>query len=297
MPPRDRATKRNVWIYNAATGDQLGGLYQAGSITQASFISMVHILIVAEKPVEIRHRVGGYLLEKCNIPLAKGEYDLSLEGSITLSDEPWVPHLITHATSGRDGEFRAGVRERDGKCVMSGVVNLESDIDVWDGFDACHIVPLHLESWFKEHNYGRWITDEISGSKINSPQNGLLLSVSLHQKFNSYTVSVDPDDGYKIVCFSRDSFKVDGRVLDPVCINRDHMYAVPDQLLRWHFRQSVLANMRGAGEPIFEHDFPPGTDQLVEMQEEPMAQLRFEILLADRSRGHVQPTNTSEQGD
>ncbi|KAF1809924.1 hypothetical protein P152DRAFT_516342 [Eremomyces bilateralis CBS 781.70] len=31
-----------------------------------------------------------------------------------------------------------------------------------------------------------------------------------------------------------------------------------DSLLRWHFRQAVLANMRDAGEPIFEHDFPPG---------------------------------------
>lgn len=30
-----------------------------------------------------------------------------------------------------------------------------------------------------------------------------------------------------------------------------------DQLLRWHFRQAVLANMRGAGEPVFENDFPP----------------------------------------
>jgi hypothetical protein len=37
---------------------------------------------------------------------------------------------------------------------------------------------------------------------------------------------------------------------------------VSDQLLRLHFRQSVLANMRGAGEPVFEHDFPPGTDML-----------------------------------
>ena len=29
---------------------------------------------------------------------------------------------------------------------------------------------------------------------------------------------------------------------------------VPDPLLRWHFRQSVLANMGGNGEPIFEND-------------------------------------------
>lgn len=26
---------------------------------------------------------------------------------------------------------------------------------------------------------------------------------------------------------------------------------------RWHFRQAVLANMRGAGQPVFENDFPP----------------------------------------
>ena len=29
-----------------------------------------------------------------------------------------------------------------------------------------------------------------------------------------------------------------------------------DQVLGWHFRQAVLANMRGQGEPIFESDFP-----------------------------------------
>jgi hypothetical protein len=33
-----------------------------------------------------------------------------------------------------------------------------------------------------------------------------------------------------------------------------------DELLRWGFRQAVLANMKGAGEPVFEHDFPPGSD-------------------------------------
>lgn len=33
-----------------------------------------------------------------------------------------------------------------------------------------------------------------------------------------------------------------------------------DQLLRWHFRQAGLANMKGAGEPVFKHDFPPGSD-------------------------------------
>ena len=35
---------------------------------------------------------------------------------------------------------------------------------------------------------------------------------------------------------------------------------VIDRVLRWHFRQAVLANVRVAGELVFENDFPPGSD-------------------------------------
>ena len=38
-----------------------------------------------------------------------------------------------------------------------------------------------------------------------------------------------------------------------------------DQVLRWHFRQAVLANMRGQGEPVFESDFSPNSDILDEI--------------------------------
>ena len=38
-----------------------------------------------------------------------------------------------------------------------------------------------------------------------------------------------------------------------------------DELLRWDFRQAVLTNMKGAGEPIFEDDFPPGSDMIGEI--------------------------------
>lgn len=46
---------------------------------------------------------------------------------------------------------------------------------------------------------------------------------------------------------------------------------------RWHFRQSVLANMRGAEEPIFESDFPLGTDQIATLRNEPYGKERFEM--------------------
>lgn len=56
--------------------------------------------------------------------------------------------------------------------------------------------------------------------------------------------------------------------------NLAHPYRVCDELLRWHFRQSVLANMRGAGEPAFEHDFPPGMDIMKGIREGPRAKER-----------------------
>ena len=77
---------------------------------------------------------------------------------------------------------------------------------------------------------------------------------------------------------------VDGRTLDPVCRDPANPHRVSDQLLRWHFRQSVLASTRGAGEPIFEHDFT-GEDMMTEIREGPYAQERLEMEFASRLRG------------
>jgi hypothetical protein len=52
-----------------------------------------------------------------------------------------------------------------------------------------------------------------------------------------------------------------------------------DELLRWHFRQSVLANMRGTGEPIFEHNFPPGSDIVGDILGGPIIAERMEVEL------------------
>jgi len=55
-----------------------------------------------------------------------------------------------------------------------------------------------------------------------------------------------------------------------------------DQLLRWHFRQAILTNMRGAGEPQFEHDFPPGSDMIGSILEGPKAAERMQFELFNR---------------
>ena len=55
-----------------------------------------------------------------------------------------------------------------------------------------------------------------------------------------------------------------------------------DQVLRWHFRQAVFANMREAGEPIFELDCPSGTDMVGEILSGPKAAERMEFELFTR---------------
>jgi hypothetical protein len=78
-----------------------------------------------------------------------------------------------------------------------------------------------------------------------------------------------------VVAFDENILGMDGRTLDPVCLVGPN--CVPDQLLQWHFRQSVLANMRGAGEPIFDQDFPPGSDMIGEIMQGPYSKERLEM--------------------
>lgn len=53
----------------------------------------------------------------------------------------------------------------------------------------------------------------------------------------------------------------------------DYPHRSADELLRWHFCQAVLFNMKAAAEPICEHDFPPGSDMLEDIRTGPKQSL------------------------
>ena len=78
----------------------------------------------------------------------------------------------------------------------------------------------------------------------------------------------------------RDSGRIAGTYLDQQFL--DTPDRAVDELLRWHFRQAVLANVKGAGEPIFETDFPPGSDMMGEILNGPKAAQRMEFELFSR---------------
>jgi len=112
-----------------------------------------------------------------------------------------VQRIQSFNVSGREDAFRDGVRARDGRCVISGVVNRRAPLR-WTSFTAAHIFPLEKENLWIQWNYGRWITDmdgTIGVSKINSVQNGFLLREHVHSLFDQYLVSVNPDVS---ICFN-----------------------------------------------------------------------------------------------
>ncbi|KAK9242360.1 HNH endonuclease-domain-containing protein [Lipomyces tetrasporus] len=286
-----RALGRDVHFYIFSEPEKpLGGMRLNPSVTEKNFLSMLGILIVASGPYRVTLRSTGIDLMPTDDALKPGHYDIrpySRKDTISITDEPCIIRILSRTITGRDDIFRARVRERDGKCVISGVVNRDSRWNEWRGFEAAHIFPVSSEEYFVQNGFSRWITNRIGprDTGINSSQNGLLMLSNIHQKFDGFDFSINPDDGYKITCFDSDNFRIDGRTLDPICRDHNNANGVRDELLRWHFRQAVLANMRGAGEPSFEMDFPSGSDMMGEILSGPKAAERMEAELFSRLSG------------
>ncbi|KAI9858594.1 MAG: hypothetical protein M1813_007399 [Trichoglossum hirsutum] len=259
MSAANRSAGRDVHIYDAKDPNTaLGGLVLTNGITNVNFYSIVEIFCIFD---------SNYLLRD--------------EGSITISNEPWLVRTISAASGTRIASFRDAVRERDRRCVITTEEAFDADYGIWRGFEAAHIFPLAYEQHWKDYNYSRWITiPAADGGNINSIQNGMLLRDDIHTLFDGYDISINPNDNYKIVCFRRNGKGIAGKHLDQRFLE-DSSRPV-DQLLHWHFRQAVFANMRGVGEPIFECDFLPGSDIMGEIMSGPKAAELMEFELFNR---------------
>jgi hypothetical protein len=82
------------------------------------------------------------------------------------------------------------------------------------------------------------------------------------------------------VFFNIDTKNLAGKHLDQQLL--DDPQRPVDELLHWHFRQAVLVNMKGVGEPFFEHDFPPGSDVVGQILKGPKSAKRMEAELFGR---------------
>ena len=124
-----------------------------------------------------------------------GLYSLQT-GSITLTEEAPLLRALSLHSGTRIASFRDAVRERDRRCVISGLPVLRPDLWGWGFFEVAHIFPLAYEDHWNKSDYSHWITvppaNESDGS-IHSVQNGMLLTRNMHALFDGYVVSINPD--------------------------------------------------------------------------------------------------------
>ncbi|KAK9364710.1 hypothetical protein V1509DRAFT_572474, partial [Lipomyces kononenkoae] len=99
--------------------------------------------------------------------------------------------------------------------------------------------------------------------------------------FDNFSIAINPDDNYRIITFRDNVFNVGGPLLDPVCRN-PVIIASTMTFCGGTSVKETLANMRGAGEPVFETDFPPGSDMVGEIRNGPDPIKRMEAELFSR---------------
>ena len=125
----------------------------------------------------------------------RGLYSLQT-GSITLTEEAPLLRALSLHSGPRIVSFRDAVRERDRRCVITGMHVHRPDLGIWTCFEVAHIFPLVYEDLWNKSNYSSWTTvppaNESDGS-IHSVQNGILLSANMHALFDAYHVSINPD--------------------------------------------------------------------------------------------------------
>jgi hypothetical protein len=290
MPPLDRSLLRNVEVeFTSSPGITQGGLCAAPNLTKQEFIQMLNVAFIARGGFEVRPASSNTpVAETDDLLFPLGKYFLQpvIAGEqVRKNDERFYPRTLSGMSSTPTTDsFRNQVRHRDGRCVITGQVNLAAHVDMWRGFQAAHIFPRALNDIFCGHGFSQLITYHRS-DPINSPQNGLLLRSDIHELWDDYSLAVNPDNNYRVQSFSPNASQHHGNVLQDVCRLPGDEAGILDALLRWNFQQAVLANMRGAGEPSFEFDFPPGSDMMGEIRAGPQAAERMEAELFGRLHG------------
>jgi hypothetical protein len=173
---------------------------------------MIEILLIFTDTFFLRDE-SGIQIERNDHPLQPGKYYVVATGEFlyhhffynsvvkwyagfaSVNNDPWLIRTISLTTGTRVEAFCDAVRSRDRRCVVTGleVPTIGSDRR-WRGFEAAHVFPLAYEGHWIEHNYDRWITiPPETGGTINSVQNGLLLRSDIHELFDNYDFSINPD--------------------------------------------------------------------------------------------------------
>ncbi|KAK9364937.1 hypothetical protein V1509DRAFT_661295 [Lipomyces kononenkoae] len=261
----NRSFGRDIFIYLASDlAVSIGGGFTNPTFTKTTFLDSLDVLITHDSPLGV-YKISNdrKQIQRTQDPLLPGDYEVESDGYIEVTDSKYYHRtssaMSSLSASGRVRSFPAAVRDRDRKCVITGLSMTQRELfqQRWTKYETAHIFPVALEAILPNYSFGKLaVLDELDGT-VNSPQNGLLLQRTVHGLFDQYEISINPNDEYRIT--------------------PGHPHHVNDNILFWHFQQAVLANMRGAGEPIFDEDIPRGSDALDAIRSAPAQRMEFEL--------------------
>ncbi|TFK63077.1 hypothetical protein BDN72DRAFT_338246 [Pluteus cervinus] len=263
---------RNIQVYDGRCRLEVAGCWQFGRTTIATFYQWLDVALIGS--ITLFHCANRKDLP-LGEPLDRKSTELMATGTYVILDDERLPANIGYLfdkplpreNSADDPQtpgynsFVSRVRARDRRCCFTGEAVIGEN---FTGFEVAHIFPLgQLKKW-KRRDMQRFITDpEVADDeKMNSVQQGFLVSSSVYELFKDYQLGVNPDDGYRITDFAgRDGEPtLDGKIFYVADDVPEYFRPSPD-LLREHYRQCILACINGpfifpAPEP--EEYFVPG---------------------------------------
>ncbi|KDQ12261.1 hypothetical protein BOTBODRAFT_146746 [Botryobasidium botryosum FD-172 SS1] len=269
---------RNVTVFSGGSGELLAGFWQHGAVTIKIFYDMLTFILIFD-PYELAE-VGWALFNDCGerlrqsdaTPLPLGVYRINrADGTpcdVALTDEQYRKRTRSKNSSSITPRvsFKTRIRERDKRCVVSGEPVRRGR---YDAFIATHIFPVaHQISWM-ELEFASQIQDHhpsAGENRINSIQNGMLLSSDIASLWSSYLCAIHPGT-YQILYFTMTTARgvPEGGVIS---FNHCKPHERPlDSLLREHWRQCILTHVKGAGAKPEEFDFDFGTGD-VDLEDE-----------------------------
>ncbi|KDQ20400.1 hypothetical protein BOTBODRAFT_169157 [Botryobasidium botryosum FD-172 SS1] len=258
---------RNVFVFSGASGALLAGIWQNGGVTVDMFYEMLDSVLVFDTRSTgarwaIFNESGERLLRSDASILLVGIYHINCSDgtpcAVTPTDAQHHPRVKSVGGSAAPHvTFKTRLLERDQGCVLSGHLARGEGAP----FTAIHVFPVARQIDWEERGYANYIQDthpSIGENKIHSVQNGMLLRADIASAWDTYMLAVHPET-HKLIYFTRFmSTPHDGQV-----INFDHCAAHErplDCLLREHWRQCLLANVKAAGSKPedFDIDSDPG---------------------------------------
>ncbi|KAL4877863.1 hypothetical protein BJY04DRAFT_221635 [Aspergillus karnatakaensis] len=187
-----------------------------------------------------------------------------------------TPQQSTRSQRANQRSFAQRVWNRDGRCVLTGLRGPVRNPRRL--LAAAHIFPVGQLGTWTRNGYQAWITDNTNPNLIAprglfSAQNGLMLEQNAHTVFDDFTLGFNPNNGYRVVVFEDDVLNFGGGELNQSTRTGPMNARVSNDCLNWHYRQCILTNMRGAGEPIWNVDEEDHDDMQALMEHEHAAEL------------------------